>query len=147
MGHSTPAADLATWASLLRETENPAGPPIPRLQKGTPERNGSVPAAPSRRIVMTGAVQLSTDADSPGHGQSPARGVFARLGQTVTAHPGKVAFGWLLVVAALMGISSVLGQPSPSSSVATQLPAGYESARAQAAIDRAFGAPSSDAAA
>src|SRR5215471_3539863 len=94
---------------------------------------------------MTSTAQLSTEADRPGHRQGSARGVFARLGQTVTAHPGKVAFGWLLVVAALIGISSVLGQPPPSSTVATQLPAGYESARAQAAIDRAFGTPSSDA--
>jgi RND superfamily putative drug exporter len=56
-----------------------------------------------------------------------------------------VAFGWLLAVAGLFGVSSVLGQPSPSSAVAAQLPAGYGSARAQAAVDRAFGAPGSDA--
>jgi uncharacterized membrane protein YdfJ with MMPL/SSD domain len=72
-------------------------------------------------------------------------GLFARLGQTVTAHPVKVAFGWLLVVVALIGISAALGQPTPSQSAASELPAGYESARAQAVIDKAFGAPSSNA--
>jgi RND superfamily putative drug exporter len=56
-----------------------------------------------------------------------------------------VALGWLLVVAGLFGVSSVLGQPSPSSAVAAQLPVGYESVRAQAAADRAFGAPGSNA--
>src|SRR5215469_5613170 len=80
-----------------------------------------------------------------GRGPGQENGWFGRLGRTVTAHPGRVALGWLLVVAALLGISRLLGQPPASSAVATQLPAGYESARAQAAIDRAFGAPSSDA--
>jgi RND superfamily putative drug exporter len=56
-----------------------------------------------------------------------------------------VALGWLLVVAGLFGVGSVLGQPSPSPAEAAQLPGGYESARAQAAVDRAFGAPGSDA--
>src|SRR5499433_919902 len=45
--------------------------------------------------------------------------------------------------AAIRGIPRA-GQPPPSSAVASQLPAGYESVRAQAAIDKAFGAPSSD---
>jgi RND superfamily putative drug exporter len=94
---------------------------------------------------MTSTTQLSTAAGNPGRRQGPARGVFARLGQIVTAHPGKVALGWLLVVGALIAISSALGQPPPSSSEATQLPAGYESARAQAVMDKAFGAPSSNA--
>ena len=94
---------------------------------------------------MTGTVHLSSAAGRSGRGQSPRRGVFARLGQIVTAHPGKVALGWLLIVGALFGLSSVLGQLSPSASVAAQLPPGYESARAQAAMDRAFGAPSRDA--
>src|SRR5215472_4722739 len=80
-----------------------------------------------------------------GRGPGQESGWFARLGRTVTAHPGRVALGWLLVVAALLGISRLLGQPPASSAVATQLPAGYESVRAQAAIDKAFGAPSSDA--
>ena len=78
-------------------------------------------------------------------GQVPERGLFARLGRTVTAHPGRVALGWVLVVAALMAISAALGQSPPPSGEAAQLPAGYESARAQAAMDKAFGAPSSDA--
>ena len=71
--------------------------------------------------------------------------LFARLGRTVTAHPGRVAAGWVLVVVSLMAISGALHQPPPSSAVAAQLPAGYESTRAQAAMDKAFGAPSSDA--
>src|SRR5215470_6774739 len=99
----------------------------------------------TRRPAMTGTVHLSSAADRTGRGQGPARGLFARLGRIVTAHPGKVALGWLLVVGALIAVSSMLGQPPPSSSVAGQLPAGYESVRAQAAIDKAFGAPSSDA--
>ena len=80
-----------------------------------------------------------------GGGRGPERGWFARLGRGVTAHPGMVALGWLLVVAGLFGVSSVLGQPPPPSAVAAQLPAGYESVRAQAAVDRAFGVPSSNA--
>ena len=80
-----------------------------------------------------------------GGGRGPERGWFAWLGRGVTAHPAKVAFGWLLVVAGLLGVSSLLGQPAPSPAESAQLPAGYESARAQAALDRAFGAPSSDA--
>jgi putative drug exporter of the RND superfamily len=74
-----------------------------------------------------------------------SRGLFARLGQYVTTHPLKVALWWLVVVAAVMGISAVLGQPTPSQLAASQLPAGYESARAQAVIDKAFGTPSNDA--
>jgi RND superfamily putative drug exporter len=87
----------------------------------------------------------SSGAGRPSRTQGPERGFFAWLGRAVTAHPGKVALGWLLVVGALFGVSSVLGQPSPPTSAAAQLPAGYESARAQAAMDRAFGAPASDA--
>jgi len=90
-------------------------------------------------------IQLSSAAGRPGRRQGPERGFFAWLGRAVTAHPGKVALGWLLIVGALFGLSSVLGQLSPSASVAAQLPPGYESARAQAAMDRAFGAPSRDA--
>jgi RND superfamily putative drug exporter len=88
--------------------------------------------------------QFSTPGDRPG-GRGPKRGWFAWLGRGVTAYPGMVAFGWLLVVAGLLGVSSLLGQPAPSPAESAQLPAGYESARAQAALDRAFGAPSSDA--
>jgi putative drug exporter of the RND superfamily len=84
-------------------------------------------------------------AGGSGRGPDPERGFFARLGKTVTAHPVKVAFGWVLIVAALMGISAALGQPSPSQTAASELPASYESARAQAVIDKAFGAPSSNA--
>jgi RND superfamily putative drug exporter len=87
----------------------------------------------------------SSAAGRPGRRQGPERGFLTWLGRAVTAHPGKVALGWLLVVGTLFGVSSVLGQPSPSAAAAAQLPAGYESARAQAAIDRAFGAPGSDA--
>src|SRR5215472_12848920 len=94
---------------------------------------------------MTRTTQLKTGAGHSGRGQDPERGLFARLGRIVTAHPGKVALGWLLVVGALMAISSAHGQPPPSSAEAAQLPAGYESARAQAAMDKAFGAPSSNA--
>ena len=85
-----------------------------------------------------------TCAGRSGGGRDPERGWFAWLGRVVTAHQGMVALGWLLVVAGLFGVSSVLDQPPPSS-VAAQLPAGYESVRAQAAVDRAFGAPGSDA--
>ena len=49
--------------------------------------------------------------------------------------------GW----AALVRISAILGQPMPSQVAASELPAGYQSARAQAMIDRAFGAPSRNA--
>src|SRR5262249_51215411 len=94
---------------------------------------------------MTGTTHLSTATGRSGRGQGSGRGLFARLGQIVTAHPGKVALGWLLVGGALMAVSSALGQRPPSSSVASQLPAGYESARAQAVMDKAFGAPSSNA--
>ena len=66
-------------------------------------------------------------------GQVPERGPFARLGRTVTAHPVRVALGWVIIVAALTVISGALGQAPPSSAEAGQLPAGYESARAQAA--------------
>jgi len=92
-----------------------------------------------RRPVVTSTTQFNNAASHFGYGRGLERGPFVRLGRTVTAHPGKVALGWLLVVAALMGISGVLGQPRTSSSVAGQLPAGYESARAQAAMDTAFG--------
>jgi RND superfamily putative drug exporter len=94
---------------------------------------------------MTGTTHFRTTDSRSRRGPGPGRGLFARLGQIVTAHPGKVALGWLLVAGGLIAISSVLGQPPPSSSVAGQLPAGYESVRAQAAINKAFGAPSSDA--
>src|SRR5215472_5105527 len=94
---------------------------------------------------MTGSTHLSTAVGRAGRNPGTGRGLFARLGQIVTANPGKVALGWLLVVGALIAVSSALGQPPPSSSEASQLPAGYESARAQAAMDKAFGAPSSDA--
>src|SRR5215475_5955117 len=94
---------------------------------------------------MTGSTHLSTAVGRAGRNPGTGRGLFARLGQIVTANPGKVALGWLLVVGALIAISAALGQPPPSSSVAGQMPAGYESVRAQAAIDKAFGAPSSDA--
>ena len=86
-----------------------------------------------------------TSGGRSGGRRGPERGWFAWLGRGVTSHPGMVAFGWLLVVAGLFGASSVLGQPSPSPAEAAQLPTGYESARAQAAADRAFGMPSSDA--
>ena len=100
---------------------------------------------------MTGTTQLRTAASRSRRGQGPERGqgrgggLSARLGQIVTAHPGKVALGGLFVVAALITVSSALGQPPPSSSVAGQLPAGYESVRAQGVIDKAFGVPSTDA--
>jgi len=94
---------------------------------------------------MTGTVHLSSAAGRPGRGRGPGRGLFARLGLIVTAHPWKVALGWLLVVGALIAVSGALGQPPPSSAVAGQLPGGYESARAQAAMDKAFGAPSINA--
>jgi RND superfamily putative drug exporter len=101
-----------------------------------------------RGQVMSSTIQLG-QADDPEVGadraQVPERGLFARLGRTVTAHSGRVALGWVLVVGALMAISGTLHQPPPSSAVAAQLPAGYESTRAQAAMDKAFGAPSSDA--
>ena len=88
-------------------------------------------------------------AGSPGagseRGQVPDRGLFARLGRTVTAHPVRVALGWVIIVAALTVISGAVGQAPPSSAAAGQLPAGYESARAQAVMDQAFGAPSSNA--
>lgn len=71
--------------------------------------------------------------------------MFASLGRLVTAHPGKVALAWLVVVAGLMGISFALGLPGPSSSEASQLPAQYESAQAQQALNHAFGAPSTNA--
>src|SRR5215467_2018679 len=117
---------------------------IPHSQRGPADGSVSL-TAPARRLIMIGTVHLDTAAGRSGRTQGPGRGLFARLGRTVTAHPGKVALGWLLVVAALMGISGVLGQPPPPSSVAGQLPAGYESARAQAAMDTAFGAPSTNA--
>jgi putative drug exporter of the RND superfamily len=94
---------------------------------------------------MTTTIEQRSAAGRTGPGADTDRGLFARLGRTVTAHPVKVAFGWLLIVAALIGISAALGQPSPSQVAASELPAGYESARAQAAIDKAFGAPSSNA--
>ena len=52
---------------------------------------------------------------------------------------------WIIAVLALMAISSSLGRPDPSRSEASQLPAGKESAKAQHALDAAFGAPSTDA--
>ena len=106
------------------------------------ERHGTAAAAGRGTGAGPG-----TSGGRSGGGRGPERGWFAWLGRCVTAHPGMVAFGWLLVVAGLFGVSSVLGQPSPSPAEAAQLPAGYESARAQAALDRAFGAPGSDAAA
>jgi RND superfamily putative drug exporter len=78
-------------------------------------------------------------------GPVPERGLFARLGRTVTAHPVRVTLGWVFIVAALTVISGALGHAPASSAEAGQLPAGYESARAQAAMDKAFGAPSSNA--
>jgi len=93
----------------------------------------------------TTATQVSTPADRSGGGRGRDRGLFGWLGRGVTAHPVMVTLGWLLVVAGLSAVSSVLGQPPPSSAEAAQLPAGYESARAQAAMDRAFGVPGSDA--
>src|SRR5215831_9577799 len=94
---------------------------------------------------MTGSTHLSTAVGRAGRNPGTGRGLFARLGQIVTANPGKVALGWLLVVGALIAVSSALGQPPLPSSEASQLPAGYESVRAQAAMDKAFGAPSSNA--
>jgi hypothetical protein len=94
---------------------------------------------------MTSTVEVSSAPGRSGRVPDNDRGLFARLGQTVTAHPVRVFFGWLLMVAALIGISAVLGQPTPSRSAASELPAGYESARAQAVIDKAFGAPSRSA--
>ena len=75
----------------------------------------------------------------------PTRGVFARLGRVVVTHPGKVFLVWMLAVAALIGISALLGLPAPSRSEATQLPSTKESALAQHVMDAAFGAPSTDA--
>jgi putative drug exporter of the RND superfamily len=80
-----------------------------------------------------------------GRRQVPERGLFAWLGRVVTAHPVRVALGWVFIVAALAVIGGALGQAPASSAGAGQLPAGYESARAEAAMDQAFGAPSSDA--
>lgn len=94
---------------------------------------------------MTTTIETRSAARRTGGVPDDDRGPFARLGQTVTAHPVKVAFGWLLVVAALMGVGAMLGQPAPSQAAASELPAGYESARAQAVIDKVFGAPSSNA--
>jgi putative drug exporter of the RND superfamily len=94
---------------------------------------------------MTTTIEPRSAARRTGRVPDNDRGLFARLGRTVTAHPVKVAFGSLLIVAALMGISAILGQPTPSQAAASELPAGYESARAQALINKAFGAPSSDA--
>lgn len=81
---------------------------------------------------------LRPDSETP-------RGPFARLGRLVVAHPGKVFLVWVAVVIALMGISGSLGQPSPSRSESSQLPPSKESAKAQHALDAAFGAPSTDA--
>jgi uncharacterized membrane protein YdfJ with MMPL/SSD domain len=89
---------------------------------------------------MTSTVELRPRGGRSGRGPETDRGLFARLGRTVTAHPVKVAIGWLLIVVALVGISEVLGQPAPPQTAASELPAGYESARAQAVIDKAFGA-------
>jgi putative drug exporter of the RND superfamily len=94
---------------------------------------------------MTITMERRSAAVRSGPGPDADRGLFARLGEAVTAHPVRVAFGWLLIVAALIGISAMLGQPAPSQTAASELPAGYESARAQAVIDNAFGAPSSNA--
>ena len=55
-----------------------------------------------------------TSGGRSGGARGPERGFFAWLGPAVTAHPVTVALGWLLVVAGLFGVSSVLGQPSPS---------------------------------
>ena len=74
-----------------------------------------------------------------------ARGAFARLGHVVVTHPRRVFAVWIIAVLALMAISSSLGRPDPSRSEASQLPAGKESAKAQHALDAAFGAPSTDA--
>jgi RND superfamily putative drug exporter len=71
--------------------------------------------------------------------------VFTRLGRAVVAHPGKVFLIWVIAVAAVIGISAALGQPSTSVTEASQLPADKPSARAQHALDAAFGAPSTDA--
>jgi putative drug exporter of the RND superfamily len=76
---------------------------------------------------------------------APGRGVFARLGRAVVAHPGKVFAIWMIVVAALIAISVALGQPTASRSETSQLPSTKESAQAQHALDAAFGAPSTDA--
>ena len=94
---------------------------------------------------MTSSIHLGNAAGPSGREHGPERGAFARLGRIVTAHPWQVGLGWLLVVGALIAVSSALGQPPPSSAEASQLPAGYESARAQAVMDKAFGAPSSNA--
>jgi putative drug exporter of the RND superfamily len=94
---------------------------------------------------MTSTVELRSPVGRSGRRPDSDRGLFGRLGRTVTTHPGKVAIGWLLIIAALVGISTVLGQPAPSQAAASELPAGYESARAQSVIDQAFGAPSSNA--
>ena len=94
---------------------------------------------------MTTTTELRSAAGRSGPEPDTDRGLFARLGKYVTAHPVRVFVGWLVVVAALIGISAVIGQPAPSQSAASELPAGYESARAQAVIDKAFGTPSSNA--
>jgi uncharacterized membrane protein YdfJ with MMPL/SSD domain len=94
---------------------------------------------------MTTTIELRSAAGPPGRGPDADRGLFARVGRTVTAHPVKVFLGWLIVVAALTGISAILSQPAPSQSAASELPTGHESARAQPVIDKAFGAPSSNA--
>jgi RND superfamily putative drug exporter len=83
--------------------------------------------------------------ERPAAGEPPPAGMFASLGRFVTARPGKVVLAWLVVVAGLTGISVALGLPGPSASQAAQLPARYESARAQQALNHAFGAPSTDA--
>ena len=94
---------------------------------------------------MTTTIEPRSAARRTGRVPHNDRGLFARLGRTVTAHPVKVAFGWLLIVVALIGVSEALGQPTPLQSAASESPAGYKSARAQAVIDTAFGAPSSNA--
>ena len=70
------------------------------------------------------------------------RGLFTRLGRAVVAHPGKVFLIWIIAIAAVIGISAALGQPSASVAEASQLSADKPSARAQHALDAAFGAPS-----
>jgi uncharacterized membrane protein YdfJ with MMPL/SSD domain len=88
---------------------------------------------------MTSTIELRSPAGQSGRGPGADRGLFARLGRAVTAHSVKVAFGWLLIVSALSVISAILGQPTPSQAAASEVPAGYESARAQAVIDKASG--------
>jgi RND superfamily putative drug exporter len=64
--------------------------------------------------------------------------MFAQLGRAVTRRPVTVIAIWLALVAAALAVSGALGTASPSSNEAGDLPSHYESAQAQAILDREF---------